>query len=68
MPLRWKEGLWDPQQLTPRGLKLPQKKKKMEEKGFTEIGSTFEDKKETPEEQGAKAEDDRIYSLPAPHS
>ena len=40
----------------------------MEEKGFTEIGSKFEDKKETPEEQGAKAEDDRIYSLPAPHS
>ncbi|OAO13941.1 hypothetical protein AV274_4435 [Blastocystis sp. ATCC 50177/Nand II] len=31
----------------------------MEEKGFTEIGSTFEDKKETPEEQGAKAEDDQ---------
>ena len=62
------EGLWDPQQLTPWGLKLPQKKKRMEEKGFTEIGSTFEDKKETPEEQGAKAEDDRIYSLPAPHS
>ena len=40
----------------------------MEEKGFMEIGSTFEDKKETPDEQGAKTEDDRFYSLPVPHS